>query len=71
MVLCVFWCVFVRLQVRSRAQNVLTIAMGTFSFSYRDMMPRIIQLLSPQHTAGTQQQFKVPDMPSMGGGMVV
>uniref|UniRef100_A0A8C7ZN05 Proteasome activator complex subunit 4 n=1 Tax=Oryzias sinensis TaxID=183150 RepID=A0A8C7ZN05_9TELE len=45
-------------QVRSRAQNVLTIAMGTFSFSYRDMMPRIIQLLSPQHTAGTQQQFK-------------
>ncbi|CAK6956798.1 proteasome activator complex subunit 4B [Scomber scombrus] len=45
-------------QVRSRAQNVLTVAMGTYSFSYRDLIPRILQLLSPQHTTGTQQQFK-------------
>ncbi|XP_047183780.1 proteasome activator complex subunit 4B-like isoform X2 [Scophthalmus maximus] len=45
-------------QVRSRAQNVLTAALGTYSFSYRDLIPRILRLLSPQHTAGTQQQFK-------------
>uniref|UniRef100_UPI0037E980D1 proteasome activator complex subunit 4B-like n=1 Tax=Semicossyphus pulcher TaxID=241346 RepID=UPI0037E980D1 len=45
-------------QVRSRAQNVLMAALGTFSFSYRDVIPRILQLLSPQHTEGTQQQFK-------------
>ncbi|KAM9425985.1 proteasome activator complex subunit 4B [Pholidichthys leucotaenia] len=45
-------------QVRSRAQNVLMTAMGTFSFSYRDLIPQILQLLSPQHTTGTQQQFK-------------
>uniref|UniRef100_A0A3P8U275 Uncharacterized protein n=1 Tax=Amphiprion percula TaxID=161767 RepID=A0A3P8U275_AMPPE len=45
-------------QVRSRAQNVLMAALGTFSFSYRDLIPRILQLLSPQHTTGTQQQFK-------------
>uniref|UniRef100_A0AAQ4Q0P3 Proteasome activator Blm10 mid region domain-containing protein n=1 Tax=Gasterosteus aculeatus aculeatus TaxID=481459 RepID=A0AAQ4Q0P3_GASAC len=45
-------------QVRSRAQHVLTTAVGTFSFSYRDLVPRILQLLSPQHTTGTQQQFK-------------
>uniref|UniRef100_A0AAQ5X0G7 Proteasome activator Blm10 mid region domain-containing protein n=1 Tax=Amphiprion ocellaris TaxID=80972 RepID=A0AAQ5X0G7_AMPOC len=44
--------------VRSRAQNVLMAALGTFSFSYRDLIPRILQLLSPQHTTGTQQQFK-------------
>uniref|UniRef100_A0A8C4HVE7 Proteasome activator complex subunit 4 n=1 Tax=Dicentrarchus labrax TaxID=13489 RepID=A0A8C4HVE7_DICLA len=44
-------------QVRSRAQNVLTAALGTYSFSYRDLIPRILQLLSPQHN-GTQQQFK-------------
>ncbi|XP_061562704.1 LOW QUALITY PROTEIN: proteasome activator complex subunit 4B-like [Phycodurus eques] len=45
-------------QVRSRAQNVLTTALATYSFSYRDLIPRIVQLISPQHTAGTQQQFK-------------
>nr|XP_046233652.1 proteasome activator complex subunit 4B-like [Scatophagus argus] len=45
-------------QVRSRAQNVLIATLGTYSFSYRDLIPRILQLLSPQHTAGTQQQFK-------------
>ncbi|XP_035525217.1 proteasome activator complex subunit 4B [Morone saxatilis] len=44
-------------QVRSRAQNVLTAALGTYSFSYRDLIPRILQLLSPQHN-GTRQQFK-------------
>uniref|UniRef100_A0A3B4F3K3 Proteasome activator complex subunit 4B-like n=1 Tax=Pundamilia nyererei TaxID=303518 RepID=A0A3B4F3K3_9CICH len=45
-------------QVRSRAQNVLMAALGTYSFSYRDLIPRILQLLSPQHTGVTQQQFK-------------
>uniref|UniRef100_A0A669B5V1 Proteasome activator Blm10 mid region domain-containing protein n=1 Tax=Oreochromis niloticus TaxID=8128 RepID=A0A669B5V1_ORENI len=45
-------------QVRSRAQNVLIAALGTYSFSYRDLIPRILQLLSPQHTSVTQQQFK-------------
>uniref|UniRef100_A0A3Q0QYT3 Uncharacterized protein n=1 Tax=Amphilophus citrinellus TaxID=61819 RepID=A0A3Q0QYT3_AMPCI len=45
-------------QVRSRAQNVLMAALGTYSFSYRDLIPRILQLLSPQHTTVTQQQFK-------------
>ncbi|TMS22602.1 Proteasome activator complex subunit 4A [Larimichthys crocea] len=48
-------------QVRSRAQNVLTAALGTYSFSYRDLIPRIVQLLSPQHTNGTQQQFKITE----------
>ncbi|XP_019938778.2 proteasome activator complex subunit 4B-like [Paralichthys olivaceus] len=45
-------------QVRSRAQNVLIAALGIYSFSYRDLIPRILQLLSPQHTTTTQQQFK-------------
>ncbi|XP_038138502.1 proteasome activator complex subunit 4B [Cyprinodon tularosa] len=45
-------------QVRSRAQCVLMAAIGTYSFSYRDMIPRMLQLLSPQNTAGTEQQFK-------------
>uniref|UniRef100_A0A665UKH4 Proteasome activator subunit 4b n=1 Tax=Echeneis naucrates TaxID=173247 RepID=A0A665UKH4_ECHNA len=45
-------------QVRSRAQNVLTTALGTFSFSYRDLIPRILQLLSPRNTSSTEQQFK-------------
>uniref|UniRef100_A0A672JGF3 Proteasome activator subunit 4b n=1 Tax=Salarias fasciatus TaxID=181472 RepID=A0A672JGF3_SALFA len=45
-------------QVRSKAQNVLMTAMGTYSFSYRDLIPRILQFISPQHTAGTEQQFK-------------
>lgn len=62
--LCLHGCVF---QVRSRAQNVLTAALGTFSFSYRDLIPRILQLLSPQHTACTEQQFKVThDNTSLG-----
>ncbi|KAM4624596.1 proteasome activator complex subunit 4B [Polymixia lowei] len=45
-------------QVRSRAQTVLMNALGTYSFSYRDLTPRILQLLSPEHTTCTQQQFK-------------
>lgn len=47
------------LQVRSRAQTLLASALGTFSFAYRDVVPRILQLLSPQHGAGTQHQLKV------------
>lgn len=53
---------FCILQVRSRAQNVLMTAMGTYSFSYRDMIPRILQLLSPQYSTCTEQQFKVQCM---------
>ncbi|KAM9831639.1 proteasome activator complex subunit 4B-like [Neosynchiropus ocellatus] len=45
-------------QVRSRAQNVLMTALGTYSFAYRDLIPKILQLLSPQRTAVTHQQFK-------------
>uniref|UniRef100_A0A3Q3GH33 Proteasome activator Blm10 mid region domain-containing protein n=1 Tax=Labrus bergylta TaxID=56723 RepID=A0A3Q3GH33_9LABR len=45
-------------QVRSRAQSVLMAAMGTLSFAYRDLIPQILQLLSPQLTKGSQQQFK-------------
>ncbi|XP_046888598.1 proteasome activator complex subunit 4B-like [Hypomesus transpacificus] len=45
-------------QVRSRAQAVLMAALGTFTLSYRDVAPRILKLLSPQHTSATQQQFK-------------
>uniref|UniRef100_A0A3Q1IES1 Uncharacterized protein n=1 Tax=Anabas testudineus TaxID=64144 RepID=A0A3Q1IES1_ANATE len=51
-------CTCVSLQVRSRAQNVLTTALGTYSFSYRDIIPRVLQLLSPQHATGKQLQFK-------------
>lgn len=47
------------LQVRSRAQSLLASALGTFSFAYRDLVPRILQLLSPQRGAGTQHQLKV------------
>ncbi|CAF90544.1 unnamed protein product [Tetraodon nigroviridis] len=46
------------LQVRSRAQTLLASALATFSFAYRDVVPRILQLLSPQHADGTQHQFK-------------
>lgn len=49
-------CVF---QVRSRAQTLLASALATFSFAYRDVVPRILQLLSPQHSDATQHQFKV------------
>nr|XP_054604918.1 proteasome activator complex subunit 4B-like [Nothobranchius furzeri] len=45
-------------QVRSRAQSVLMTAMGTYGFCYRDMVPRIVQILSPLSTTDTQQQFK-------------
>uniref|UniRef100_H3CC65 Proteasome activator complex subunit 4 C-terminal domain-containing protein n=1 Tax=Tetraodon nigroviridis TaxID=99883 RepID=H3CC65_TETNG len=45
-------------QVRSRAQTLLASALATFSFAYRDVVPRILQLLSPQHADGTQHQFK-------------
>lgn len=58
------------LQVRSRAQNVLTAAIGTYSFSYRDLIPRILQLLSPLHTSSTQQQFKVRHIRKHAGAQV-
>lgn len=65
--MCPVWlreCVF---QVRSKAQNVLTAALGTFSFSYRDLIPRILQLLSPQHTTCTEHQFKVTQYNTSSG----
>lgn len=46
-----------RLQVRARAQSLLASAMVTFSFAYRDLLPRIVQLL--QRGDGTPHQFKV------------
>ncbi|CAL1599788.1 unnamed protein product [Knipowitschia caucasica] len=45
-------------QVRSRAQTVLMAALGTYSFSYRDVIPRVLQLLGPEHITASQQQFK-------------
>ncbi|KAM6951408.1 proteasome activator complex subunit 4B [Aplochiton taeniatus] len=45
-------------QVRGRAQAVLMSALETFSFSYRDMTPRVVQLISPCCATVTQQQFK-------------
>uniref|UniRef100_A0A3B4AX17 Proteasome activator Blm10 mid region domain-containing protein n=1 Tax=Periophthalmus magnuspinnatus TaxID=409849 RepID=A0A3B4AX17_9GOBI len=45
-------------QVRSRAQNVLMTALGTYSFSYRDIIPRVVQLLVPEHITASQHQFK-------------
>ncbi|KAK7918864.1 hypothetical protein WMY93_010148 [Mugilogobius chulae] len=45
-------------QVRSRAQSVLMTALGTYSFSYRDFIPRVLQLLGPEHITASEEQFK-------------
>uniref|UniRef100_A0A673MHV7 Proteasome activator complex subunit 4B n=1 Tax=Sinocyclocheilus rhinocerous TaxID=307959 RepID=A0A673MHV7_9TELE len=45
-------------QVRSKAQNVLFTALGTYSFCCRDITPRVLELLEPTRTDVTQQQFK-------------
>lgn len=46
-------------QVRSKAQNVLFTALGTYNFCCRDITPRVLELLKPKRTDVTQQQFKV------------
>ncbi len=46
-------------QVRSKAQNVLFTALGTYNFCCRDITPRVLELLEPTRTDVTQQQFKV------------
>ncbi|XP_056326451.1 proteasome activator complex subunit 4A isoform X1 [Danio aesculapii] len=45
-------------QVRSRAQNVLFTALGTYNFCCRDMIPVVLKYLDPERTNVTQQQFK-------------
>ncbi|XP_068183158.1 proteasome activator complex subunit 4A [Antennarius striatus] len=45
-------------QVRSRAQNVLFNAMGTYNFCSRDLIPHFLEFLNPNNNSVTQQQFK-------------
>uniref|UniRef100_A0A667ZGH3 Proteasome activator subunit 4 n=1 Tax=Myripristis murdjan TaxID=586833 RepID=A0A667ZGH3_9TELE len=45
-------------QVRSRAQNVLFTALGTYNFCCRDLIPHVLEFLNPDHSNITQQQFK-------------
>uniref|UniRef100_A0A8D3CRE5 Proteasome activator subunit 4 n=2 Tax=Scophthalmus maximus TaxID=52904 RepID=A0A8D3CRE5_SCOMX len=45
-------------QVRSRAQNVLFTALGTYNFCCRDLIPHVLQFLNPDNSSVTQQQFK-------------
>uniref|UniRef100_A0A3Q3F4X4 Proteasome activator subunit 4a n=1 Tax=Labrus bergylta TaxID=56723 RepID=A0A3Q3F4X4_9LABR len=45
-------------QVRSRAQNVLFTALGTYNFCCRDLIPHVLEFLNPDNKSVTQQQFK-------------
>uniref|UniRef100_A0A673LWV1 Proteasome activator complex subunit 4A-like n=1 Tax=Sinocyclocheilus rhinocerous TaxID=307959 RepID=A0A673LWV1_9TELE len=45
-------------QVRSKAQNVLFTALGTYSLCCRDVIPAVLEYLDPDRTDVTQQQFK-------------
>uniref|UniRef100_A0A4W6E8I3 Proteasome activator subunit 4 n=1 Tax=Lates calcarifer TaxID=8187 RepID=A0A4W6E8I3_LATCA len=45
-------------QVRSRAQNVLFTALGTYNFCCRDLIPHVLGFLNPDNSSVTQQQFK-------------
>ncbi|KAG7241635.1 hypothetical protein INR49_025411 [Caranx melampygus] len=45
-------------QVRSRAQNVLFTALGTYNFCCRDLIPHVLEFLNPNNSSVTQQQFK-------------
>ncbi|XP_052006994.1 proteasome activator complex subunit 4A-like isoform X1 [Xyrauchen texanus] len=45
-------------QVRSRAQNVLFTALGTYNFCCRDIIPAVLEYLDPHRTDVTHQQFK-------------
>lgn len=65
-------------QVRSKAQNVLFTALGTYNFCCRDLIPHVLKFLDPDNGSVTQQQFKVRRLsqsdeirvafPSAGGG---
>lgn len=46
-------------QVRSKAQNVLYSALGTYNFCCRDLIPHVLKFLNPENSSVTQQQFKV------------
>lgn len=46
-------------QVRSKAQNVLFSALGTYNFCCRDLIPHALKFLDPENGSVTQQQFKV------------
>lgn len=50
---------FINFQVRSRAQNVLFTALGTYNFCCRDLIPHVLKFLNPDNSSVTQQQFKV------------
>lgn len=50
---------FINFQVRSRAQNVLFTALGTYNFCCRDLIPHVLKFLNPGNSSVTQQQFKV------------
>ncbi|XP_029377126.1 proteasome activator complex subunit 4A isoform X3 [Echeneis naucrates] len=45
-------------QVRSRAQNVLFTALGTYNFCCRDLIPHVLEFLNPDNSSVIQQQFK-------------
>uniref|UniRef100_A0A669EMM0 Proteasome activator subunit 4a n=1 Tax=Oreochromis niloticus TaxID=8128 RepID=A0A669EMM0_ORENI len=45
-------------QVRSKAQNVLFTALGTYNFCCRDLIPHVLEFLNPDNSTVTQQQFK-------------
>uniref|UniRef100_A0A8C1PZP3 Proteasome activator subunit 4a n=1 Tax=Cyprinus carpio TaxID=7962 RepID=A0A8C1PZP3_CYPCA len=45
-------------QVRSKAQNMLFTALGTYSLCCRDIIPAVLEYLDPDRTDVTQQQFK-------------
>ncbi|XP_061914340.1 proteasome activator complex subunit 4A [Entelurus aequoreus] len=45
-------------QVRSKAQNVLFTALGTYNFCCRDVIPHVLEFLNPDNGSVTQQQFK-------------
>ncbi|KAL3050189.1 hypothetical protein OYC64_012265 [Pagothenia borchgrevinki] len=45
-------------QVRSRAQNVLFTALGTYNFCCRDLIPHVLEFLNPDNSSVSQQQFK-------------
>uniref|UniRef100_A0A3Q3IVD1 Proteasome activator Blm10 mid region domain-containing protein n=1 Tax=Monopterus albus TaxID=43700 RepID=A0A3Q3IVD1_MONAL len=45
-------------QVRSKAQNVLFTALGTYNFCCRDLIPHVLEFLNPDNSSFTQQQFK-------------
>ncbi|KAI4905889.1 hypothetical protein NFI96_014094 [Prochilodus magdalenae] len=45
-------------QVRSKAQNALFTALGTYTFCCRDIIPQVLEYLNPSRTNVNQQQFK-------------